>query len=247
VAPSLPTRFAITLAVTLGWVWLGGFSALLPGAAGAAWALAITGAYCWRNVLRCGPEERLCLRLRSPGPTWRWLVLALLAIAAADTGLLMALGAWPTAPGSDPNGPPAEVINLIVLSPFIEEIAFRGKLQRMLEERFSQPLAVVLTAVVFAAVHGQLQEFPSRLLAGIVYGAAICVTGSVWSSVLLHGVDNATLVAFDGVQAWLPALTAPAARGLGVGILATGVVALACSLWWAAASRPSGECVQPAR
>jgi uncharacterized protein len=226
--------FTVTLAITLGWLALGSLSTWLPGIAGGVWALGITAAYCWRNVARRGREERVWMRMVSPGRTWCWLAFALVAIAGLDVGALTALGAWPTAPGLDSNGLPTDVVNFVVLSPLIEEIAFRGKLQRMLEDGLTRPGAVVLTALIFAVVHGHFAGLPSRLLAGIVYGTAVCATGSVWSAVLLHAVDNATLVAFDGVQRWLPPLDAPSARMLGLALALASAAALATSLWHAA-------------
>ncbi len=80
------------------------------------------------------------------------------------------------------------------VAPLLEEFLFRGWLQRRLELRLAPFAAILLSATLFAAVHGQLFGFPIRLVFGLAAGYAAWSTRSIWPGVLLHAVYNGTLL-----------------------------------------------------
>ncbi|MBQ1271544.1 MAG: CPBP family intramembrane metalloprotease [Clostridia bacterium] len=81
------------------------------------------------------------------------------------------------------------IISVIVPS-VCEELFFRGTLLPALEnESFYAAMAV--SALSFAMMHGDMTNFFGPLSAGLVYGYMTYITGSVWSAVIAHSVNNA--------------------------------------------------------
>jgi membrane protease YdiL (CAAX protease family) len=78
-----------------------------------------------------------------------------------------------------------------ILAPVVEELLFRGALLRGLLRRMTAPWAILLSAVIFAAVHvvgdpGAGYVFPGLLLLGLVSGYQALRTGNLARSMLLH-------------------------------------------------------------
>lgn len=85
---------------------------------------------------------------------------------------------------------------IIALLPAIgEELCFRGALQRILINITRNPwVGIVLTGVLFSALHLQFMGFLPRMFLGIILGALYWFSGSIWTSVLAHFVNNAVQV-----------------------------------------------------
>jgi len=90
------------------------------------------------------------------------------------------------------------VVNVFVIAllpAFCEEICFRGGLQRIIIQIAKNPWAgIVITAILFSAMHFQFQGFIPRAMLGIVLGALYWFSGSLWPSILAHFVNNAVQV-----------------------------------------------------
>ncbi|WEK36645.1 MAG: type II CAAX endopeptidase family protein [Candidatus Pseudobacter hemicellulosilyticus] len=90
------------------------------------------------------------------------------------------------------------IINVIVIAllPAIcEELYFRGALQRVLIHLTKSPWAgILLTALVFSTLHFQFLGFFPRMFLGVVLGALYWYSGSLWTSILAHFVNNAVQV-----------------------------------------------------
>jgi uncharacterized protein len=90
------------------------------------------------------------------------------------------------------------VINvfIIALLPAIcEELFFRGVLQRIIIQMTRNPwVGIVITAVLFSSLHMQFLGFLPRMFLGIVLGAFYWFSGSIWTSMIAHFVNNATQV-----------------------------------------------------
>lgn len=101
----------------------------------------------------------------------------------------------------DPFGVVMLVLFVGVAAPIVEEIFYRGLLQRSLARRFGSGVAVVGTAVIFAASHLQVLQFPALLLAGLVFGVLAQRSGRLGSAIVAHMVFNmvtvVSLVALD--------------------------------------------------
>lgn len=91
------------------------------------------------------------------------------------------------------------VLLAVVLGPLIEEILYRGVLQRALAHRLGIRVALPVTAVVFALLH--LPDMGlGHVTAGLLYGWLYHRSGSLWLAIVVHSLDNAVAIA---VHAWL--------------------------------------------
>ena len=103
-------------------------------------------------------------------------------------------------------------IAIAVAVPVFEELAFRGVILRYIELGLGSWPALALSAFLFAAYHsvGQYQtgsEFGSRLLVGLMLGAAYLITRRLWLSIGLHIGLNLGITAVFGTSATIPLLT----------------------------------------
>lgn len=90
------------------------------------------------------------------------------------------------------------LINVVVMAflpAFGEEICFRGALQRILINITRGPwTGIVVTAILFSALHFQFLGFLPRVFLGILLGAIYWYSGSLWASILAHCVYNGVQV-----------------------------------------------------
>lgn len=90
------------------------------------------------------------------------------------------------------------VVSLLIMALFTglaEELFFRGALQRLFESRpMPVHLAVWLAAAIFSLMHGQLVGFVPRMLLGALFGYAAVWSGSIWTAVACHALNNALAV-----------------------------------------------------
>jgi membrane protease YdiL (CAAX protease family) len=91
-------------------------------------------------------------------------------------------------------------INLVVMAilpAIVEEMCFRGVLQRILIGLCRNAWAGILVAsIFFSLLHFELQGFLPRVFLGILLGAAYWYSGSLWPCILAHAF-------FNGIQVFL--------------------------------------------
>ena len=61
---------------------------------------------------------------------------------------------------------------VVIGAPIVEELFYRGLLQRSLADRFNEGAVLVFVAAVFAAVHFRPIEFPGLFVFGLMLGWA---------------------------------------------------------------------------
>ena len=84
---------------------------------------------------------------------------------------------------------------IIALIPAIgEEMTFRGVLQQSLTRKMNPHVAIVLSAAIFSFIHFQFYGFLPRMFLGILLGYMFYISGSLWTSILMHFVNNGTAV-----------------------------------------------------
>ncbi|MBI4769523.1 MAG: CPBP family intramembrane metalloprotease [Chloroflexi bacterium] len=84
---------------------------------------------------------------------------------------------------------------LFVFTGFLEELVFRGVMQRALSEgigRYGLPYVAVLFAVLHLGYHSAL-EFGFVLVVALYFGIAVKRTGSIFGVTLAHGLTNIAL------------------------------------------------------
>ncbi len=81
-------------------------------------------------------------------------------------------------------------ITLVIIAPVAEEIIFRGYLFGRLKKYAPVWLAIVITSVVFGALHGAWNLAVDTFALSVVMALLRQNTGSLWSSILLHMLKN---------------------------------------------------------
>lgn len=212
----------------LGTLLLGLFGVFVGSAAVAGlvgWSPMI-GVLLWTPVLlwlvmrlvRVPPdaEDQLArrLRVRRPGAG-----VGPLRMASASAGVVLLMlvgGSVLAALGIEAGGAasPAEQIadqsfagwltvafTAVLVAPLVEELGFRGFIQRRLEAQLPPAVAIALTALAFGLFH-LAASLPLALLAvmlGMVAGVLAWRSDSVLPALVAHAAWNGTLVAADGI------------------------------------------------
>jgi len=101
-----------------------------------------------------------------------------------------------TSRGSGPAGLAGMLVLLALAAPVVEELLFRGLLQRGLEARLPRAAALVLTAAIFAAVHFQPVQFAGLLVAGLAFGALAMRFDRLGPAIVAHVCFNASTVLY---------------------------------------------------
>jgi membrane protease YdiL (CAAX protease family) len=171
-------------------------------------------------VVGLGPQARAHLALRriSLGNVLLCAAAVLAAYAAvAPVQAALAPSSWRAAwgfllgVGSDDGrlataGPGLVIVILVracILAPLAEEMLFRGGLFTWLRQRRSAWVTVLLTACAHALIHGLPAVFPLVVALGIGLGWVRERSGSIVPGVIVHGLNNAVLVAVsDGSTGW---------------------------------------------
>lgn len=91
---------------------------------------------------------------------------------------------------------PLLIVLVVIGAPVVEEIAYRGFLQRPLLKQFSAPLVIVFVAAVFALIHFRPVEFPGLFAVGLIFGVCAWRTGRVGMAIAAHVGFNLTGIAF---------------------------------------------------
>ena len=113
-------------------------------------------------------------------------------LRADDSGLL-------------PIGPVATVLLVsVVWAPIMEETVCRGMFYRYLRDHLRWPLAVLISAALFATMHLSLTAFPSHFISGVTFALLREWRGSLLAPVAAHAAINlsAGLATIDRI-AWL--------------------------------------------
>jgi len=92
----------------------------------------------------------------------------------------------------------AMIFNLLfigLLTAIVEEVLFRGCLQTIFVRwTKSKHAAVWIVAILFSAFHMEFYGFLPRMLLGVLFGYFTAWSGSVWSAIWAHFVNNGTIV-----------------------------------------------------
>ena len=93
---------------------------------------------------------------------------------------------------------PVGVILLVLIvgigAPIVEEIFYRGLVQRSMIRRFGPVGGIALTSVLFGAAHVEPLQFAALALAGALFGLLAYRTGRLGPSIFAHMVFNLTAV-----------------------------------------------------
>lgn len=80
---------------------------------------------------------------------------------------------------------------IAILAPLVEELLFRGLLQRALGYKMPPYAAIGVASFVFALIHLQPYAIPPLMVLGAAFGYIYHKTGSLRINIILHAVNNA--------------------------------------------------------
>lgn len=88
------------------------------------------------------------------------------------------------------------LVNIIIVAivPAIgEELLFRGVLLKLLNQLTKNiHVAVILSSIIFSAIHLQFYGFLPRMMLGMVLGYLFVFTGNLWVPIFVHFLNNAS-------------------------------------------------------
>lgn len=89
------------------------------------------------------------------------------------------------------------VIALLLISPILEEILFQGILQNGILKNTSPIIAIILTAFIFAIIHGFGFNMGTIALfvSGLAYALVFYYTNDLKMAILCHGISNSIVMA----------------------------------------------------
>ncbi len=84
------------------------------------------------------------------------------------------------------------VLVVVVGAPLVEELVYRGLLQRSVTNRLGPIGALVAVSALFSLVHLSPVEYPGLFAAGLVFGGCVVATGRLGPAIVTHAAFNAT-------------------------------------------------------
>lgn len=104
------------------------------------------------------------------------------------------------------------LFNLLVMAimPAVsEELFCRGALLNIFSEKRNKHTAVWIVAIIFSLIHFQMYGFLPRMVMGALFGYLLIWSGSLWLPIIVHFVNNASIVVityFGSESRWLDAV-----------------------------------------
>lgn len=83
------------------------------------------------------------------------------------------------------------ILLVVVGAPIVEEIVYRGLLQRPLLGAFPAAIVIVGVAAIFALIHFRPVEYPGLFVAGLIFGGTAWWSGRLGTSIMTHLAFNA--------------------------------------------------------
>ena len=140
--------------------------------------------------------------------TWKWFIVAILLFAAS-----IPLVDYFSTPETDQtilklciNASTIKIIILVfgvaVFPAVFEEWFFRGIIQRNLNKVIKNSyVAIIITALVFSAMHFDLDNLVARFILGFILGLIFYYSKSLWINILLHFANNLIVLIITLLQA----------------------------------------------
>lgn len=88
-------------------------------------------------------------------------------------------------------------VAVAIIAPLLEELLFRGLLQKSLSHKMPIWAAIAISALVFGAMHMDFYAMPPLVMMGAIFGVIYHLTGSLRVTILLHMVNNAAALALS--------------------------------------------------
>lgn len=127
------------------------------------------------------------------------------------------------------------LITMALLPAVVEELMFRGMilggLLKSKDDKKGKVVAVVISAVIFALIHGSAQQFVFPFIMGIVFGSVYLFTGNLWYTIAMHFCNNGLVVVLNYIST-INGVTAEALTiNFGYVLTAIGFMLVTCALF----------------
>ena len=83
-----------------------------------------------------------------------------------------------------------EIVSAGIAAPFAEELLFRGLIHRRIKEYVPQSVAMIISALVFGAFHGNLVQFVYAFTIGLLLAYVYDKYNTIWASICFHVAAN---------------------------------------------------------
>ncbi len=83
-----------------------------------------------------------------------------------------------------------------IIAPLVEEFAMRGVVLGSLRS-YGDRFAIFASALIFGILHGNLYQMPYAFIVGLILGFAVVKTGSLWTGIIIHAINNICASAFS--------------------------------------------------
>jgi membrane protease YdiL (CAAX protease family) len=90
-------------------------------------------------------------------------------------------------------GPVAMFLAVVIITPLVEEFGCRGRMQYRLERAFGVIPSILIPAIIFSLLHGMLVA-AHHLAFALFVGWVVWRTGSIWTAVYVHALNNAAVL-----------------------------------------------------
>lgn len=84
-------------------------------------------------------------------------------------------------------------IAVCIVAPITEEFIFRGFILQPLR-RYGDSFAIIISAVLFGLIHGNISQTPFALLFGLLAGYVTVKSNSIIPATILHFINNSTAI-----------------------------------------------------
>lgn len=95
------------------------------------------------------------------------------------------------------------MIRIVVCAAMTEEICMRGYVMGNLRA-YGDKFAILMSALLFALMHGNLIQAPFAFLSGIIIGYLTVKTGSLWTGIFIHAINNGVSVVISYLSEQMP-------------------------------------------
>lgn len=92
-------------------------------------------------------------------------------------------------------------IFVALIPAIVEELIFRGVIFNGLKEKLSVTKAVLLSAIIFALMHMSISQLVYQFAIGILFALVCHITGSTLYSIIIHFVNNFTVLVISFIDA----------------------------------------------
>ena len=170
-------------------------------------AISLIGAVYWFGIRR-RKQNWGAVGLRSVDGRWLWIatIITLIAIPLISiiTIILFLVLDYPLVnnqldfllpEGFTPLGALGMFVLAGILAPIGEEMLFRGVFYPILRNRLGIWPVVLISSLVFGIIHGDIAVGLTAFLLGIILALIYEYSRSLWTSILVHAINNSSKIA----------------------------------------------------